>query len=279
MRRNTAPCVAYATYKLFKKNPNARVVVTPADHAISNEIAFLEVIRNGLEFAGINESLVTIGLRPLRPETGYGYIQINKNEKNLCRDSICKVKTFTEKPNMETAVLFVQSGEFYWNSGIFIWSVSSIKKALETHLREVAELFAQGISEYDTSGEAVFIQDTYSKCPNISIDYGIMEKADNVYVFGADFGWSDVGTWNSLYHQLEKDTENNAVKGKPVFLRNVTNCMINSSSESKLLVIKDLDNFMVVDTDDVLMICPRDEENLIKQFVTDVLAESGKDFA
>ena len=180
---------------------------------------------------------------------------------------------------METAVLFVKSGEFYWNSGIFIWSVSSIKKALETHLHEVAELFAKGASVYDTSKEADFIKDTYSKCPNISIDYGVMEKADNVYVFGADFGWSDVGTWNSLYHQLEKDAENNAVKGKPIFLRNVTNSVINSSSESKMLVVKDLNNYMVVDTDDVLMICPRDDENVIKQLVTDALAESGKDFA
>lgn len=279
MRRNTAPCVAYATYKLHSKNPKARVVVTPADHAISNEIAFLEVIRNGIEYAGDNKALVTIGLKPSRPETGYGYIQINKHEKKLCRDSICKVKTFTEKPNLETAKLFIESGEFYWNSGIFIWSIASIKQAIELHLPEIAELFAQGLDKYDTPAENSFIADTYSQCPNISVDYGIMEKAENVYVFGADFGWSDVGTWNSLYHQTDKDNNLNAVKGEPVFLREVTNCTINSSSSSKLIVVNELDGYMIVDTEDVLMICPRDNEDSIKQLIADALAEKGSEFA
>jgi mannose-1-phosphate guanylyltransferase len=278
MRRNTAPCITYATYKLLKKNPDAKVVVTPSDHFIFNETKFLEVMLNGLAYAGNNDALVTVGLKPTRPETGYGYIQVEKNEAPVCKDTICKVRTFTEKPDPDTAKLFVESGEFYWNSGIFIWSLQSIRKALSTHLRDIDEAFSEGMNKYDTPEEERFIFETYSQCRNISIDYGIMEKAENVFVFAADFGWSDVGTWNSLYIQLDKDEAGNAVKNAKTYLSDVSNTMINSENKNKLIVIKGLDNYLVVDAGDVLMICPRNDEGVIKQTVSDALAGSGIDF-
>lgn len=278
MRRNTAPCVAYATYKLLQKNPAASVIVAPSDHLILNETGFLEVMVSSLSFARDNDALVTVGLKPSRPETGYGYIQVNRDDKELCSGSICKVKTFTEKPDVETAKMFISSGEFYWNSGIFIWSLQSIKKALEENLPDVAQLFAAGADVYYTPAEQQFIEDAYSQCRNISIDYGVMEKAENVFVFGADFGWSDVGTWHSLYLQLDKDEDDNAVRGENVVLRDVKNCMINSNGK-KLLVASGLKDCLVVDTDDVLLICPRDNEENIKQLMADVIFEKGPDFA
>lgn len=277
MRRNTAPCIAYATYKLLNTNPDARIIASPSDHVITNENAFLEVMLSGMEYAGSNDALVTIGLQPTRPETGYGYIQFQKSSAN-CLDTICKVITFTEKPNLETAKLFLDSGEFYWNSGIFIWSLQSIKKALETHLPDVADIFAKGKDYYNTDKEEKFIFDAYTQCDNISIDYGIMEKAENVYVFGGDFGWSDVGTWNSLYLQLEKDADNNAIKSNNIYLSDVSNSMIESEISEKLMVIKGLDNYLVIDTKDVLMVCPRSNEETIKQVISDALAEKGSKF-
>ncbi|MDR3245060.1 MAG: mannose-1-phosphate guanylyltransferase [Prevotellaceae bacterium] len=278
MRRNTAPCIAYATYKLLKKNPEARIIVTPSDHVIFNETKFLEVMLNGLAYADKNDALVTVGLKPTRPETGYGYIQIEKTDAPGCKDAVCKVRTFTEKPNTETAKLFLESGEFYWNSGIFIWSLDSIKNALATYLPDIAEVFAKGIEHYDTASEENFIFNAYSQCYNISIDYGVMEKAENVFVFAADFGWSDVGTWNSLYLQLDKSEEGNAVKNAKTYLTDVSNSMINTSNPDKLVVVKGLDNYLIVDTADVLMICPRDNEECIKQIISDVLADKGVDF-
>lgn len=278
MRRNTAPCIAYATYKLLQKAPNATVVVAPADHLILNETGFLEVVINSLNFARENEALVTIGLKPLRPETGYGYIQVNREDKELCSGSICKVKTFTEKPDIETAKMFVSSGEFYWNSGIFIWNIQSIRQALEENLPDVAATFAAGATVYNTPQEEQFIFEAYSQCRNISVDYGVMEKAKNVFVFGADFGWSDVGTWNSLYHQLPKDDNGNASNVKDKVLRNVNNTLVEVVGE-KLVVASGLDNFLVVDTDDVLLICPRNNEEALKQLIADVIIEGGSNFA
>ncbi|MDR1054598.1 MAG: mannose-1-phosphate guanylyltransferase [Prevotellaceae bacterium] len=274
IRRNTAPCIAYATYKLLQKNPDATVVVTPSDHLIMNETGFLEVIINSLNFARNHAALVTIGLKPLRPETGYGYIQVNREEKELCSGAICKVKTFTEKPDMETARVFVESGEFYWNSGIFIWNLQSIKQALEENIPDISAIFAAGVNTYDTSEEENFIADAYSQCRNISIDYGVMEKSQNVFVFGADFGWSDVGTWDSLFHLLQKDEHGNAVIGENVFLRDVNNCMVNIAN-NKLLLISDIHDFLIVDTDDVLLICPRNDEERIKLLIADVIIEKG----
>jgi mannose-1-phosphate guanylyltransferase len=278
MRRNTAPCIAYATYKLMKTNPDAKVIVTPSDHIIFNDKQFLEVMLNGLAYAENHDALVTVGLKPTRPETGYGYIQIEKNDAPGCKDTVCKVRTFTEKPDIDTAKLFVESGEFYWNSGIFIWSLKSVQKALSEHLPDIADMFHKGMDKYDTPAEERFIFEAYSQCYNISIDYGVMEKADNVFVFAADFGWSDVGTWNSLYLQLDKDEDGNAVKNAKTYLSEVSNSMIDSANQNKLIVVKGLDNYLIVDTNDVLMICPRDNEDGIKQTISDVLAGSGVEF-
>ena len=278
IRRNTAPCIAYATYKLMQKNPDATVIVAPSDHLIMNETSFLEVVINSLNFAKNHMALVTIGLKPSRPETAYGYIQINQEEKELCSGSICKVKTFTEKPDLETAKIFLNSGEFYWNSGIFIWSLQAIKQALETNLPDIASIFATGMDVYNTPYEAKFIEDAYSQCHNISIDYGVMEKAQNVFVFGADFGWSDVGTWSSLYHQLEKDENNNAIQGQHIVLNDTKDCLIRMNG-NKLLVASNLENYLVVDTDDILLICPCDNEQNIKQLIVDAFIAKGNDFA
>jgi mannose-1-phosphate guanylyltransferase len=278
MRRNTAPCIAYATYKLLTRNPDAKVVVTPSDHVIFNDVKFLEVMLNGLAYAGCNDALVTVGLKPTRPETGYGYIQIEKNDAPVCRNTICKVRTFTEKPDVDTAKLFVESGEFYWNSGIFIWSAQSIRKALSKYLPDIDEIFSKGVPEYNTPSEEQFIFEAYSQCYNISIDYGVMEKAENVFVFAADFGWSDVGTWNSLYLQLDKDENGNTVRNTKTSLSNVSRSMIHSTNDNKLIVAKDLDNYLVVDTGDVLMICPRDNEDFIKQTISEISTDNGIDF-
>jgi mannose-1-phosphate guanylyltransferase len=278
MRRNTAPCIAYATYKLLKKNPNAKVVVTPSDHVIFDETNFLEVMLNALDYAKNNDALVTVGLKPTRPETGYGYIQIEKTDAPVCKNTVCKVRTFTEKPDVSTAKLFMESGEFYWNSGIFIWSLESVKKALSQYLPDIADIFSKGTDKYDTSMEEHFIFEAYSQCYNISIDYGVMEKAENVFVFAADFGWSDVGTWNSLYLQLDKDENENAVQRARTCLSDVSNSMINSDGQNKLIIVKGLDNYLIVDTKDVLLICPRDNEAIIKQTVAEALAGNGVAF-
>jgi mannose-1-phosphate guanylyltransferase len=199
-RRNTAPCIAYASYRIKVKDPEARMVVAPSDHLILKEEAFLKVVKDGLEFVGEHDNLLTIGIQPSRPETGYGYIQVDSNHI-IENDEVVfnKVKTFTEKPDIKLAKVFLESGEFFWNSGIFFWSVESILNSLKEFLPEINKSFSDGIGLYGTDGEAAFIQETYSGCKNISIDYGIMEKADNVYVLTADFGWSDLGTWGSLY--------------------------------------------------------------------------------
>jgi len=200
MRRNTAPCIDYANFRILQKNPDANIVVAPSDHLIVKEKEFLNNVKEGLDFVRDNNALLTMGIVPSRPETGYGYIQgIEKKVKGYEKTSLRKVKTFTEKPNLELAKVFLESGDFYWNAGIFCWSLHSIMEAFDEFLPEIHGLFKEGINEYGTSGEAVFIEKTYSSCKNISIDYGIMEKAENVYVFVSDYGWSDLGTWGSLY--------------------------------------------------------------------------------
>lgn len=278
LRRNTAPCIAYATYKLLKKSPNATVVVAPSDHLILNEAEFEKTIRKAMQFAEQGENLVTIGINPSRPETGYGYIQIVETVEEARKKDICKVKTFTEKPNLEMAKVFMESGEFFWNSGIFVWTLQSIKSALEAHLPEVSRLFESGADAYYTSGELQFILDTYAECKAISIDYGVMEKSENVHVICADFGWSDLGTWTSLYLQSLKDEKNNVVMSDNVVLDNVNNSLVRTPN-GKLVVLQGLDNYMVVDTNDVLMICKRGDENELKQLINNTLLGKGSSMA
>jgi len=269
-RRNTAPCIAYATYKLYKKDSEAVVVVAPSDHLILNEELFLNTISNALDYAASHNELFTLGIKPTRPETGYGYIQTNSNERMEINGNVAYgVKTFTEKPNAELAKVLVESGEFLWNSGIFIWNLETIKGELEKYLPEIANSFKDGAEVYYTPAEEAFIKGVYEACNGISIDYGVMEKTDKSWVFEASFGWSDLGTWHSLYCQSEKDAQGNMVKASEVMMDGVRESIVVSQKQGKLVVIKGLDNYMVVDTDDVLMICPRDEV-AFKNVITDL---------
>ena len=274
-RRNTAPCIAYAVYKIESLNPDANIVVAPSDHIILREDTFTEVITSGLQAVKDNDWLLTLGITPSRPDTGYGYIQFNEESPYQTDTRIHKVKTFTEKPNLEIAKSFLQSGDFLWNSGIFIWSVKSIIEGLAVHIGDISDLFKEGRGIYNTPGEKEFIQRIYSMCRSISIDYGVMEKADNVYVLSSDFGWSDLGTWGSLYDIRSKDGLGNSVVGKNVLLYDTSNCVINIPKE-KLVVIEGLDDFIVVEDDNILLICRKTEEQQIRQFVNDVMVEKGE---
>lgn len=277
LRRNTAPCIAYASYKIQLLNPDARIIVAPSDHLILQEDIFLKEIEKGLEFIEKNDALLTLGIRPSRPETGYGYIQIENMLPTGNIENLHEVKTFTEKPDIELARIFVESGEFFWNSGIFLWSLSSILKALKTHLASVSELFERGLKLYGTSSEIPFLNKTYSECQNISIDYGIMEKASNVYVLCSDFGWSDLGTWNSLYENSDKDIQGNVISNGNVMLYGTTNCIV-TMPEEKLVVIQGLTDYIVVESEGTLMICRREDEQQIRQFVNDVRLNKGNKY-
>ncbi len=276
-RRNTAPCIAYANYKIKEENPDALIVVAPSDHIIMKEDEFTRDITLALKAAAENDWLLTLGIKPSRPDTGYGYIQFEDNKHAADYDGLKKVKNFTEKPNLEIAKTFLSSGDFLWNSGIFVWSLKSIMKAFDTHLDEVNTLFEKGIGKYNTPDEDVFIRETYSVCKNISIDYGVMEKAENVYVLGVDFGWSDLGTWGSLYTLRDKDKNENAVVGQNVMLYDSNNCIVNMP-KNKLVVLQGLDDYIVVEDDGTLLVCRKQDEQQIRQFVNDVKAEKGDTF-
>ncbi len=269
LRRNTAPCIAYACNRIKVTNPDANVIVAPSDHLILKEDEFMEQLQYGLDFVSQNDALLTLGIKPSRPETGYGYIQIESKYSYKKLDNLYKVKTFTEKPDLEMAKIFLETGEFFWNSGIFIWSLKSIMTAFDTYLTDVSNLFKKGEKLYGTDDEIHFINKTYSECQNISIDYAIMEKADNVYVLCADFGWSDLGTWGSLYENTPKDNDANSVTGDNVLVYNSTNCIINLPNE-KVAVLQGLDGYIVVESDDTLLVCRKEDEQQIRQFVNDV---------
>jgi mannose-1-phosphate guanylyltransferase len=274
LRRNTAPCIAYATYKIKTKNPNASFVVAPSDHVILKEEEFILQIQNGLEFVKKNNALLTLGIKPCRPETAYGYIQIHKKADFNDLDNLFKVKIFAEKPDIQMAKLFVESGEFFWNSGIFIWSMQAITEAFDTHLESVSSLFEAGMKLYNTADEVHFISKIYSEMQSISVDYGIMEKARNVFVLTADFGWSDLGNWGTLYENKEKDDTGNVISGDNILIYDSKNCIINISGE-KIAVLQGLDGYIIAESNDTLMICRREDEQQIKKFVTDVRIKKG----
>jgi mannose-1-phosphate guanylyltransferase len=277
-RRNTAPCIAYATYRLRTRDPEANMVVAPSDHLILKEDKFLEVVKEGLNFVRSHNALLTLGIKPSRPETGYGYIQTDRTKEIKISQSVFRrIKTFTEKPDYELAKIFYESGDFFWNAGIFFWSLDTITESIEKYLPDIYSSFEEGIGIYGTAGEAEFIGNTYSGCKNISIDYGIMEKADNVYVMTSDIGWSDLGTWGSLYEQKEKDENENAIVGDSVFLYDVKNSVI-IDQEDKIVVIQGLDNYIIVESDDVLLICRKEDEQRIKLFVHDVRIKKGEKY-
>jgi mannose-1-phosphate guanylyltransferase len=278
MRRNTAPCIAYANHKIRLINPDAKILVAPSDHIIMKEQDFLGVVVKGLDFVTENDSMLTLGIQPNRPETGYGYIQINGDKTRIeLNESFRRVKTFTEKPDLAMAQVFLQSGDFFWNSGMFFWSLSTIMKAFNDYLPEVDQLFAEGKEFYNTERENEFIGKVYPNCKNISIDYGIMEKAENVFVLCSDFGWSDLGTWGSLYDILDKDEDNNSITGSNVFCYNSKNCLVNLP-DNKLAVIQGLDDYIVVESDNILLVCRKQDEQKIKNFVNDVRLEKGEGF-
>lgn len=267
-RKNTAPCIAYANQKIALKNPNANIVVAPADHLILKEDEFVRVMNLALSYTETNDCLVTLGITPSRPDTGYGYIQYDNNFSTP-EDEIKKVKTFTEKPDLELARQFIESGEFCWNSGMFIWSLKSIDKAFDKLLPEVNSLFKEGADKYNTAEEEKFINKTYSLSKNISIDYGIMEKSTNVFVISADIGWSDLGTWGSIYTHLPQDENKNAIVGESVLMYDSSNNIVNVPKD-KLVVLQGLDDFIVVESDKILLVCKKQDEQKIKEFVNDI---------
>lgn len=269
-KRNTAPCIAYAATKIRSRNPHATMVVSPSDHFISNDRLFIDTVRCALEYASRSDELFTLGIEPTRPETGYGYIQCNMKESRTIDGNIAyKVKTFTEKPNEDLAKVFMDSGEFLWNSGIFVWHVDTICKELEYWLPEVYMLFRDGKEYYYTPREQAFINGIYEDCPSISIDYGVMEKTRKAWVFQASFGWTDLGTWESLYLHSEKDKDANCVKGSDIVTDTTSRSIVVSTEKNKLVVVKGLDNYMVVNTDDVLLVCPRDGAKF-KEIIADL---------
>ncbi len=242
---------------------------------ILKEDIFVEQITKGLEFVKDHDALLTLGITPNRPETGYGYIQVENNNPVGSVANLHKVKTFTEKPNLELAKIFLESGEFFWNSGIFIWSLKSILSAFESHLSNVSELFRKGYKLYGTADEIPFLNKTYSECQNISIDYGIMEKATNVYVMCSDFGWSDLGTWGSLYDNSVKDEQQNVVTGENVLLYGSADCIVNMPDD-KLVILQGLNGYIVVESEGTLLVCKKEDEQQIRQFVNDVRLNKGE---
>ncbi|WPU91131.1 mannose-1-phosphate guanylyltransferase [Mucilaginibacter sabulilitoris] len=270
--RNTAPCVAYGCFKIERLNPNAVIVVAPSDQQILDEEAFVSAIDKSLQTAAENDCLITLGIKPSRPDTGYGYIQYTDQ---VIHHDFHKVKTFTEKPTLEIAKTFLQSGDFLWNAGIFVWSAEAIVKAFGQHLPEMHEIFADARPVYNTEEEKAYIHKAYQQCINISIDYGVMEKADNVYVLPSEFGWSDLGTWASIYDLAEKDYVGNAViPSEKVIMYDSSNCMVNVPGE-KLVILQGLHDYIVVESNNTLLVCPRDQEQNVKQVVADVKSKFG----
>jgi len=273
IRRNTAPCIAFATYHIQAINPDANIVVAPSDHLILKEDEFISVIQKAFEFVENNNMLLTLGIKPSRPETGYGYIQVSEEKVN----GVSKVKLFTEKPDIELAKVFYESGEFLWNSGIFIWNVNVIMAAFHEYMSEMASIFDQGVGLYNTSEEKKFIDEKFPSCQNISIDYGVMEKASNVCVMAAEFGWSDLGTWGSLHEVSDKDEEANAnLINKTLFFDSSENIVALPSD--KLAVIHGLNGYIIAESENVLLICKKEDEQRIKQFVADAKLKFGNDF-
>ena len=276
MRRNTAPCIGWATYHIYAKNPNANVLVTPADHLILQEDAFDEAIRRSLDYVKAHPKLVTLGVRPSRPETGYGYIQFTDSED----EHFVKVKTFTEKPNIEMAKVFYESGEFLWNSGMFAWNVQTILDAFHQYLPSLTSILDEVKGAYATDEEQSRVSQVFSECPNISIDYAVLEKADNVMVLPVDFGWADLGTWGSLYElKREEPRANVSLHTKALFYEAEGNIVsLDGDPEKQLVVVQGINDCIVAQSKGVLLICKRDEEQRIKEFMGEASVQFDKKF-
>lgn len=264
--RGTAPCVCYVSWRIKMQNPRANVVVSPADHDIKDVETFRNVVKEALAFSAETDSIVTLGIKPSRPATGYGYIRADLSYPALRHKSMFRVDAFKEKPNRETAVKYVQQNNYYWNSGIFVWSVSTIVNAFRIYAREICEIFESLQPVYGTDKEQERINEVFPSCPNISVDYAIMEKAEEVFVYPADFGWSDLGTWGSLRDQLQHDEYGNAVVGNDVKVVETHNCIIHTSTDKKV-VVQGLEDCIVVESDGNILICKLSEEQRIKSFM------------
>ena len=273
-RKNTAPCIAYISFKLAALNPQGSLICAPADHIILDGTGFNKVCLEAMDFVQKHRALITLGIKPSHPNTGYGYIQF---EQQPVSDNVYQVKTFTEKPSLEIAKTFLQSGDFLWNAGIFVWQIKNIVEAFEKYLPEMAEIFVAEKEHFNTPNEREAVSRIYPQCTNISIDYGIMEKADNVYIIPSSFGWSDLGTWNSAYDNMDHDYLGNAATGKQIMVIDATKCMVHVPNE-KLVVLQGLDDFIVVDTKDVLLICKKEKEQEIKEYVAEVKRNKGERF-
>lgn len=272
-RRNTAPCIAWAALHIHAMDPEASMIVSPSDHLITRELDFLDSIRKGFEFVEGHDALLTLGIKPTRPETGYGYIQIGKRMEG----DVLKVKTFTEKPDIELAKVFLESGEFFWNSGIFLWKSSTILKELRKWVPDLMLRLDEGDGVFGTPKEKGFIEENFSSCPNISIDYAVMEKADNVFVETVNFGWNDLGTWSALYDNSPKNREANVTQNCRVISYSSTGNIFAVDSD-KLVVVNGLHDYIVADAGDVLLICPKADEQNIKHYVNDVKTTYGDKF-
>ena len=270
-RKNTAPCVAYISFKLLNKDPKASLIVAPSDHLILDDAKFAELCKKGLDFVNHMNAFITIGVQPTSPNTGYGYIQ---HDAVQAAPDFFKVKTFTEKPNLDLAKTFVASGDFLWNAGIFIWKVDRIIDGLEQYEPELYELFAAEKDKFNTPDEEEAVNEIYPQCTNISIDVAVMEKASNVFVMPASFGWSDLGTWNSAWDNMQKDYLENAVTGKNVMIMQANRCVVHAP-DNKLVLLQGLEDFIIVDTKDVLLICKKENEQDIKDYVAEVKRNKG----
>ncbi len=272
-RRNTAPCIAWACLRIQATDPNANIVVTPSDHLILKENEFLKAIQDSLDFAEHNPQLVTLGVKPTQVETRYGYIQIDEEKK----ENFFRVKTFTEKPEYDLAKVFVESGEFYWNSGLFIWNIQTFLRALKELIPELYTKLATESDIYGTDREQRFIEENFPACPNVSIDLGIMERADNTFVLIGDYGWSDLGTWSALYDDFPKDKEENAIlRGHTLLYESQNNIVV--LPKNKLAVIQGLEGYLIAESENALLICKKDEENAIRKFINDVQIKLGEDY-
>ena len=264
-RRNTAPCIAYVSWRIKKLNPRANVVVTPSDHVVMNQVEFRRVIASALAFSAESDAIVTLGMKPTRPETGYGYIQADLSVSSARNKEVFRVDSFKEKPDLETAKKYIRRNNYFWNAGIFIWSVSTIINAFRVYQPSISQIFQGMMDVYGTDKEQEAINREFPLCENISVDYAIMEKVEEIFVFPADFGWSDLGTWGALHERTMKDAYGNACIGQNITLYETRNCMIHTTQEKKV-VVQGLDGFIVAEKNDTLLICKLSEEQRIKQF-------------
>lgn len=272
-RNNTGPCVAYTAFKLFALDPKANFIIAPSDHLIAKEEAFLDAIKRALAYSATNDALLTLGIQPSRPDTGYGYIHYNTNPA----DGVHKVLKFTEKPPLDRAKEFLASGEYLWNAGIFIWRAEAILEAFQKHQPEIHQILSAGMDHYNSSSEQSFIDSEYPKTPSISVDYAIMEHAENIFTIPAEVGWSDLGTWASLHAESAKDANGNVVQGGEMMLDETEDCLLRTAS-GKLVVIKGLKDFIIVDEEDVLLIYPKSDEQQIKAITKTIGKEKGESY-